>query len=169
MTTTTDTARDQAKAQLDHIRELMQWLEHANDVENMRDKCTLFEGEECPADEIARGLGFGPQTGIGHDVDEATQAIHENALEVEVNYGWRSVGNTGEELPFTPEQFRILLCTGGPAVRITGELDENGQPESARLEYSDWGTPWTEAHVIDLTGEDDGSLLAYAQAFYFGS
>ena len=44
----------------------------------------------------------------------------------------------------TPEEFEILLCTGGPACRIVGDLDESCQPSSARIEHQDWGTPWTE-------------------------
>jgi hypothetical protein len=55
------------------------------------------------------------------------------------------------------------LTTGGPAVRIIGELD-GGEVESARLEVQDWGTPWTE-HCT--TGDDNEALLSYARCFYF--
>jgi len=31
----------------------------------------------------------------------------------------------------------ILLCTGGPVVRIVGDLSQHHEPDSARLEYQD--------------------------------
>jgi hypothetical protein len=30
--------------------------------------------------------------------------------------------------------------TGGPAVRITGDLADYGEPETASIEYQDWFT-----------------------------
>jgi hypothetical protein len=60
----------------------------------------------------------------------------------------------------------ILLCTGGPAVRVFGTLDEHMQPDSARLEYQDWFTPWA-PYVCPTEAESD-ALLTYCQQFYFG-
>jgi hypothetical protein len=59
----------------------------------------------------------------------------------------------------------ILLSTGGPALRIRGELDEYKQPYRAWLEYQDWFTPWTEYHGDNV---DTDALLAFAAYFYFG-
>jgi hypothetical protein len=56
----------------------------------------------------------------------------------------------------------ILLCTGGPAVRIVGELDR-GTPCRAWLEYQDWGTPWTQ-----YFGAKSDTLCEYAANFFFG-
>ena len=70
--------------------------------------------------------------------EEAEQAIYENPLSIEYRSGWAS---SREEMQ--PEEFQILLCTGGPAVRIMGELNWDGQPDRAWFEYQDWGTPWT--------------------------
>jgi hypothetical protein len=53
----------------------------------------------------------------------------------------------------------ILLGTGGPAVRIVGELDSTG-PRTARLEVQDWFTPWTE-----YTKASEQLLLAYVECF----
>jgi hypothetical protein len=92
--------------------------------------------------------------------DDAEQAIQEDPLCVEVRSGWQSVG---EEL--IPEEFAILLCTGGPAVRIMGELDDNKQPRRAWLEYQDWGTPWTSYHGENACQD---ALIAYSQQFFFG-
>ena len=62
------------------------------------------------------------------------------------------------------KQYMILLGTGGPAMRIYGELDEYGQPMTAEYQYQNWFTPWTTADE----SADDKNLLAYAQVFYFG-
>lgn len=93
--------------------------------------------------------------------DEARERIEQDALDVAVRTEWYSPGATDVK----PDQFYILLCTGGPAVRIMGELDEFGQPDRAWLEYQDWGTPWTER--INSAGEME-TLIAYAECFYFG-
>jgi hypothetical protein len=95
--------------------------------------------------------------------EDAETRIQEDALSVEVRSGWVSPGHPD----FEPEEFVILLCTGGPAVRIRGEIS-GGQPSRAWLEVQDWFKPWTEytgsygeAPVRDI-------LLAYASQFYFG-
>lgn len=89
--------------------------------------------------------------------DEARERIEQDALSVEVRSDWQSVGETLE-----PTEFCILLATGGPAVRIVGDLD-NGSPSRPRLQVQDWGTPWTEYFAIDIS-----TLLAYCECFYFG-
>ena len=93
-----------------------------------------------------------------NDEEQARERIQEDALSVEVRSGWASPGET-----LTPEQFCILLVTGGPAVRIRGELDEHQEPRRAWLEVQDWGTPWNQ-----FFGANQDTLLAYAQCFYFG-
>lgn len=98
--------------------------------------------------------------------EDARRAIDEDALSVEVRSGWHSPG--GEATGAS--EYRILLCTGGPACQITGDLDDYGEPESARLQYQDWFTPWIDLPRSELPeGEDvEDVLLAYAQSFYFG-
>ena len=91
------------------------------------------------------------------DQEEARAAIQEDPLSVQVRSDWE---NSSSE--FAASEFQILLCTGGPAVRIMGEL-QKGQPCRAWLEYQDWGTPWTM-----YFGADQSVLLAYCQEFYFG-
>lgn len=93
--------------------------------------------------------------------NEAREEIQNDPLEILVRSGWYSLG---DEYQSAPAYYSILLATGGPAVRIRGRLHE-GQPETAQLEYQDWGTPWTR---LPLTKEDIDVLLAYAQCFYFG-
>lgn len=92
------------------------------------------------------------------DADEARQRIEEGALSVDVRSGWAAPGSDME-----PEEFCLLLATGGPAVRIIGELDSNCEPHRARLEVQDWFLPWTE-----YIPADHDVLLAYANCFYYG-
>lgn len=94
------------------------------------------------------------------DADEARQRIEEGALSVDVRSDWGAVGDTLEA-----DEYRILLCTGGPAVQIIGDLDR-GAPCSVRLMYQDWGTPWTE--LVGISDEEREALMIYANAFYFG-
>ena len=129
----TERAEEQAKAQLECIRELVAAL------------------EEAEAD-------IGDRT--GEERDEARQAIEEDALSVEGRSDWHEIGGDSD-----PDEYCILLCTGGPAVRIIGRLDQYSEPESARLQYQDWSTPWQE---LILSSKDYATLLTYAQCFYFG-
>jgi hypothetical protein len=99
--------------------------------------------------------------GDNTDADQARERISEDPLSVEYRSGWQSVGETLEA-----SEFRILLCTGGPAVQIRGELDEHMQPSRAWLEAQDWGTPWFHVHIGD--GFEGDTLLQYCQQFYFG-
>ncbi len=97
------------------------------------------------------------------DRDEARERIEEGALSVEVRGGWHTPGDEdGDEA----HEYRILLCTGGPAVQITGEIGQHGEPESARIQYQDWFRPWTD--WTDGPADEDDILLAYASVFYWG-
>ena len=90
--------------------------------------------------------------------EEVERRIEEGPLSVEVRSGWYAPGGSGDA-----EEFMILLSTGGPALRIIGDLDEYLNPTRCRLEYQDWGTPWTE-----WTDADRDALEAWASLFYFG-
>jgi hypothetical protein len=92
------------------------------------------------------------------NADQVRERIEEGPLSVQVRSGWYSPGSEDT----TPEEFEILLSTGGPALRIIGDLDR-GQPERPRLQYQDWGTPWTELHDVDRD-----KLQTWCACFYFG-
>ena len=99
---------------------------------------------------------------VDHDsvIDQLTDLVNDDPLHVQVRSGWENLGDTLE-----PSEFNILLCTGGPAVRIVGDIVQ-GCPERCRLQHQDWGTPWTE--VIDLTDEQRAAVQWYAEQFYYG-
>jgi hypothetical protein len=95
--------------------------------------------------------------------DDITQEIEEYPLSVLVRSGWYVPGQNTEDNK--PEEYEILLGTGGPASRIVGRLDEYLQPGTATFEYQDWFKPWTAAK---LSGEQKGILLEFASHFWFG-
>ena len=99
-------------------------------------------------------------TGTDIEREEARTIIHEDPLSVQVRSGWYSPGSENTK----PEEFEILLCTGGPAARIIGELNEYLEPETAILQHQDWFTPWIDQL---LTEEEEEKVLEYCRQFYF--
>lgn len=91
--------------------------------------------------------------------DAARQTIHEGHYGIQVRSDWYSPGERAE-----PGEYQITLAGGGPAVRLTGDIEE-GEAISAKLQYQDWFTPWTD---LENTIEMERVLLVYAQTFYFG-
>jgi len=129
----------------------------ASSIQNMRENLAKLEhAQNC--DDSATCEHAGSED--WHDEDEAQSAIDNDPLSIEVRSGWYSPSAEAVK----PEEYNILLGTGGPAARIIGEL-EGDQPASARFEYQDWFQPWTTAH---LSEDDQKTLLEYANRFYFG-
>ena len=117
-------SEEQAAAQMDGIREMVEALHTKNEDER----------------------------------EQAETAIQEDVLEVRIREYWHEAGVQAADT-----EYLILLCTGGSAVRITGDLNEHNEPVTARLEHQDWWTPWTEYRAAD-----EAVLLEYARQFYFG-
>lgn len=91
------------------------------------------------------------------DADELRQRIEEMPLAIAVRDGWRSPGEERAD----PEEFEILLSTGGPALRIFGDI---GGAHS--LQWQDWFTPWTDFH--ETTTEQDEAIERFVGLFWFG-
>jgi len=91
------------------------------------------------------------------DADTVRERLEEMPLSVRVRDGWRSPGDESDG----PEEFEILLSTGGPALRIYGKIDG----EHA-LQWQDWGTPWTDYR--DTTDEQDQAIATFVGLFYLG-
>jgi len=157
----------QAKAQLESIKEMVERLRHCRECEDWdnRESCELTDAE------VYSGIGLWHegQTATDderiqyHNEEEARQMIEEDALSVEVRSDWHTPG--GDPQDSKPTEYMILLCTGGPACRIVGQLDQWSQPETAKIEHQDWFTPWTELRV---DSEDEAAMVEYAGCFYFG-
>jgi hypothetical protein len=137
MTTETNHSLDQARAQYATIVEML-------DAYN-----TAVHDEDCYT------------TSHHSPLDAAEQAIIERPLSVEVRSGWLPISC---DTDFKPDEYRILLCTGGPAVQITGDCDDFGGPLTARLQHQDWGTPWTDHRE----GVDEQVLIQFAGFFLGG-
>jgi len=112
--------------------------------------------------EMVAALKKSQEGDSGTEENAAERAIQEHPLSVEVRVDWHTPWTEDQK----PTEFKILLCWGGPACQIVGDLDEYGQPENPVVEYQDWGTPWTAYR--ETTDEQDEALLAYCQQFYFG-
>lgn len=92
--------------------------------------------------------------------DKLREQAQEEALSVEFRSGW-----THDLNDMKPEQFKILLSTGGPACQIIGKLDHYNQPTDIEIQYQDWGTPWT---TLYSRGETYDVLEWFCNCFYFG-
>lgn len=136
--------------------------EMETDKRNALKVLTAWDAEN--AEELAELTAAGMIDGQVMTEDEAREHIQEAVLSMEVRSGWYTPGADKDDT--APEEFRILLTTGGPACRIMGELDGHGTPDRAWLEYQDWGTGWQELHGDDAPSQAE--LLSFAQCFYFG-
>lgn len=95
-------------------------------------------------------------------LDDLIERIQEEPLSVLVNYGWAAPGQVPDD---GPEEYEILLSTGGPAVRIWGKLGNYCEPVSATLEGQDWGNPW---RSVCVSPQQRIAIRWYAALFYFG-
>lgn len=150
-----DELRERVENLTEDVKDKQDEIEHYGDIPSLRIKLEYLQAELSEAKAALAELEA--QTNGCDSYDEAEQAICDDPLEIQVRSGWCD--------PYCPEmqaeEFYILLCTGGPAVRIMGELDENGTPSRAWMEHQDWGTPWTQYH-----GADQATLVAYSQRFF---
>ena len=93
--------------------------------------------------------------------ETAQTRIQEDPLSIEIRSGWYQPGQRQAE----PSEFQILLCTGGPAVRVVGELSGDGEPEPSQIEFQDWFTPWEP--LAEVTADEADALREYCRQFYF--
>ena len=143
----------------DRLEELIQSgaherrIEHGDLEPSDEDKEILEE-----LDELREAAGWTREVEHGdgcENEDEARQRIDEDPLSLRI-FGERTDGE------WVASDYELLLTTGGPAVRIIGDLD-NGEATSARLQVQDWFKPWSE-----YIAADTDVLMAYVGCFYFG-
>jgi hypothetical protein len=143
-----------AKGWLEEIRTLARLIYRWDEVEDLRDLSPeeLAEVEAEPLDMLESAKDF-------DTLDDVRDRVMGSPLSMEVRSGWTSCGRKMEA-----EEYCMLLTTGGPALRIIGDLDGYGGPTSARLEMQDWGEPWS---AMPLTNDEECDLMIFVQEFYF--
>jgi hypothetical protein len=139
-------AHEQATAQLAGIREMTARMEEAEAAVESWD-----EADRGDADVLRQVAAY----------EEAREELLESPLSVEVRTDWHAPWAPGGSAPC---EYKILLCWGGPAVQIIGTLDDHNYPDSARLQYQDWFTEWTD---YPLRAAEEQTLIAYAREFSF--
>jgi hypothetical protein len=92
--------------------------------------------------------------------DSIFDEINNYPLSVRYRSGW---GADADDLE--PEEFEILLSTGGPATRLYGTLNQFGTPERIEYQFQDWFKPWETQYTTDA---EDSSLLHFASFFIGG-
>lgn len=133
-------AREQAKAQYESLTTMLARVDHIQECDGSDpDECNLTDEEICEGLNLVLTTVTDEMREQYHDLEEAEEAIREDPLSVEVRSGWHTPGEEAEN-----EEFRIVLCTGGPAVQIRGELGRWGEADRAWLEFQDWFTSWEE-------------------------
>jgi len=86
---------------------------------------------------------------------------------VQVRTAWEDPNRFQKpDIDVQPHEYKILLCTGGPAVRIVGYLNEYGRPKNAFVEHQDWNEPWRR---VVLSKEEPEAVIEYARHFYYGA
>ena len=148
--------KEQARLQFETVKALVERIRHIEE-EGCGGLCLISD------EQLRAGLNLHETEDITdedfedyHDQEQAREAVQNDPLEVAVRSGWEQPGAELE-----PAEYYILLCTGGPAVRITGALDEHGEPVTARLEFQDWFTYW------ERYPADEQDLLTYARLFVY--
>ena len=131
-------AKNQAKAQVNSIVELIQYLD--------------WDWDGLADDEIPEDCDYESR-------EDVEQAIQEKPLSVEVRSGWESSFHA-----FTADEFRIILCTGGPHVEIRGDLGPHWVPQDVKVFYADW---YEKGEYI-LSDEEREAVTEFCQQFYFG-
>ena len=168
---------DQAKAQARSIARYVEALncdyDRLEDLRDEREELASAAQDPESEDEMAQAVSdlanwdaanaeelkqLQDQAGDCENQEQARERIQEDALSVEVRSSWASLGSTLEA-----DEFRIVLCTGGPHVEIRGEIGTYGEPSRAWIQYQDWGTPMTQFFDIEQS-----TLIEYCRQFYFG-
>ena len=111
--------------------------------------------------EMVGDLRAGRENDNESQMEAAEQRIHDDALSVEVRSEWHKPGSETYAA-----EYQILLCTGGPAVQIVGDVNEHNEPGTARLQHQDWFQPWSD--WVGNCAAVESVLLDYARCFYFG-
>jgi len=139
--------KEQAKGVLENIMRMVEKLHHA---QTCNGGCPLTQKG------IIEGLGY---SYAYHNKDAIVKEIYDTPLSFHVSSGW-----TPAEEFFVPINYVIVMMRLGPAVKITGRLDEDGVPKTADLKYYDLYIPWTK-YVLEE--QEQEAVLEFAQHFSY--
>ena len=104
---------------------------------------------------------------VNKDDDEAQEKTVEQAREEALSVDFRSGWSCSPDDLGDPEEFKILLSTGGPACQIRGSLNPYQHPEDIKIQYQDWGTFWEDLETSPHH-DDEAALEWFCNCFYFG-
>jgi len=159
-TTATQPSTDQHRAAFFAARDTMQTIETLWEIGTFAER--PYSGDLEDLSPSAARFAESEAWDLTGSRDSLSDAVREYArelpLSVLVRSDWHVPG--GES---TYSQFEVLLSTGGPALRILGELDSYVEPYRPQLQYQDWGIPWT-----DHPESNCDALLWFAGLFYYG-
>jgi hypothetical protein len=160
-TNNTNHAQENARGHLEQISQLHRLAEWAQD--DSQPASELAWPDRARLRELApKGDDLSPFAHRGRDglLEAIEQEAREQPLSIEVRSAW----HTPDEQPDEQlDEWRILLSTGGPALRLRGDFDRHGEPTDPAMEYQDWGTPWIEE---DTDGDQQGALCWFAGLFF---
>jgi hypothetical protein len=153
-------AKANAKNWYETIRDLYREVEGD---EGLRWK--LHECGNCEDFAKCQGLEMCQLGDTSEREEQIKTEVQEGPLSLLVREPWHQPGDSPK-----PSEYELLLTTGGPGLRIWGDIDLDGEPENARLEMQDWGLPWREVWPCEVEemNEYRAALLWYAGHFYFG-
>lgn len=104
------------------------------------------------------------QYNFDEDSDEARDQIMDDPLEITYRTGWLNHSEVCDGIDKgNIEECCVLLCTGGPAVRILCDVDHRGTLSRPCVQYQDWGTSWTD--LLSLNREQRAALETYISNF----
>ena len=130
-------SRDQARAEIRNITEILSAIDAAEE-----NGTALYLDEEKDAEQIIQ-----------------TVRDEQDCNGIQTRSCWHSVGTVEPDA-----EFRLTLSGGGPATQITGWLADGGIASEPKLQYSDWGIPWTN---YPLNQEQQDMIEMYCGFFYF--
>ena len=131
------------------------------EVDGVRYRLTWDSMDDDPVEYVSDPYTLDHDGEAHTDPDDLRDRLMGQALEIGVRSDWVDPMRG----TFEPTEYLLLLTTGGPALRITGELDISNEPATLRLQHQDWGTAWTDYPLDDAEQQD---LLQFANLFVFG-
>lgn len=95
------------------------------------------------------------------DPDTLRESIDEQAREWPLSVEYRCSGWQLSATACEPDEFRILISWGGPAVAVFGDISCSGYPVDPELKGQDWGVSW---ESVDCDSE---ALQWFCELFVF--